>query len=175
MKKARLNNSKKLKDKEEIVGNQMMSAKGIVITLCSMIVIFVAFYFLTSYLLNNIPKERVLNGFSTDTTKIDFNDIYKQDDESYYVLAILEDDENESKYEKYLEISNISPVYYIDMSNSFNKNHVGEETVVSEKVKDILISDTTLFEVKDGKIESYYVGHDEIKEYTISQNSEENL
>ena len=93
--------------------------------------------------------------------------LLKQKESEYYVLAILESDkDNTSKYERY--VSSLSKVYYIDMTDSFNKNHIGDETVVSESVKDIVISGSALFHVKDGKVEGYYIGYDDITEYLIS-------
>ena len=168
MKKAKINNSKKNNKKEELVENNEISVRMGVITVVILIVIFVGFYFLTDYLLskrtNTTVKEPTV---TTNTNDITFTNLLKQKESEYYVLAILESDkDNTTKYERYAK--GLSKVYYIDMTNSFNKNHIGEETKVGENVKDIVISDTALFHIKGGKIEKYYVGYEDITEYLIS-------
>lgn len=169
MKKAKLNNSKKVSKKEEVVvQNSEISVRMGVITVVIMIVIFVGFYFLTDYLLskrtNTVTKAPEI---TERTDYITFSNLLKQKDSDYYVFAILESDKkNTPKYEQYAR--SLNKVYYIDMTNSFNKAHIGEETKVEENIKDVVISDTALFHVKGGKIEGNYIGYDEITKYLIS-------
>lgn len=169
MKKAKLNNSKKSnKKEEELVQNNDISIRMGVITVVILIVAFVGFYFLTDYLLSKRTNTTLEPPtVEANPNEIAFNSLLKQKESEYYVLAILESDkDNTSKYERY--VRTLSKVYYIDMTDSFNKNHIGEETVVGESAKDIVISDTALFHVKGGKVEGYYVGYDDITEYLIS-------
>ena len=168
MKKAKLNNNKKNNQKEEVVQNDEISIRMGVITVVIMIVIFVGFYFLTDYLLSKRTNTTVTEPVIEEREDyIVFNDVLKQKDSEYYVLAVLESDkDNASKYERY--VRSLSKVYYIDMTNSFNKNHIGDETKVGETVKDIVISDTALFHIKNGKIEGYYIGYEDITKYLVS-------
>jgi len=164
MKKARLN-IKKSNKKEEIIKNDEFSIRKGFIIIVTIIVIFIAFYFLTDYLLS----KRTVNNKTTEpevSNEISFNKLYKQSDELYYVLAILEDDDNKDKYQIYTK--DLSPLYYINMKDAFNKNHISDKTVVGEVVKDININDSTLFVIKDNKLDSYHVGFDNITEYIVS-------
>ena len=168
MKKAKLNNNKRINKKEEVVSNDEISLKKIVIVMVSILIVFVAFYFLTDYLIS----KRTTKVTPSDTTQvkddeISFNELYKQKDKTYYVLAILNDDKNKDKYTIYQ--NEISPLYYIDMNDAFNKSHIGETDVVTENIKDIVISDTTLFVVKENKLESYHVGYENIVNYALSK------
>ena len=120
-----------------------------------------------SVMISNDKKDLVVNCKCgcENTIHIRLDDTDKDSD--YYVFAILESDKkNTPKYEQYAR--SLNKVYYIDMTNSFNKSHIGEETKVEENIKDIVISDTALFHVKGGKIEGHYIGYDEITKYLIS-------
>lgn len=165
MKKAKLNNNKKEIKKEEIVQTDDISLKKVIIAITSIVVVFVAFYFLTDYLISNRTTTPVETPVE-DSNEISFNNLYKQEDKSYYVLAILDTDKNKNKYSIYE--NDITPLYFIDMTDAFNKNHIGDKDVVTDSVKDIVISDTTLFVIKDNKLESYHVGYDNIERYIIS-------
>lgn len=169
MKKAKLNNSKRINKKEEVVNTDEISFKKIVIVMLSIIVVFVAFYFLTEYLIGK-KKTTVTSTEQTqvEDNEISFSNLYNQNDTTYYVLAVLNTDKNKDMYSTFE--SELSPIYYIDMNDAFNKSHMGDVDVVTENVKDIVISDTTLFVIKDKKLESYHVGYDNIVNYVISKN-----
>lgn len=168
MKKAKINSNKKIDKKEEKIQEEEFSVKKLVIALVSIVVVFVGFYFLTDYLLSkrtSEPLEPVVNA-----NEITFNNILKQKEKTYYVLAVLPEDKHANNYSVYTK--ELSPVYTIDMKDAFNKSHIGEETKVGDTVKDITISDSALFVIKDGKIDSYYVGHESIQKYTSQSKSE---
>lgn len=167
MKKAKISNSKKSNKKEEkVVQNDEINVRVGVISVVIMIVVFVGFYFLTDYLLSKRPSDNTPVE-QENPNVITFNKLLEQKETEYYVLAILENDkDNTSKYKQF--VADLPKVYYIDMSNSFNKNYMAEETVVVESVKDIRISDTVLFHIKSGKIEGHYVGYEGITKYLIS-------
>lgn len=167
MKKAKLNNSKQNNKKEEVFQSNDVSVKKVIITVVSIIIVFVGFYFLTDYLIDN--RKTVTQPNENEVKKsnyISFNNIYKQEDKTYYVLAILENDQNKEGYNIYTR--DMSPLYYIDMTDAFNKSHIGDLDVVTDSVKDIIISDTTLFVIKENKLESYHTGYENIKKYMIS-------
>lgn len=162
MKKARLKQAKQ----ENKITQDTMSAKAVAITFLSLIIIFVAFYLLTDFLIDNQDSQDSNSSTENTTeevTNISFSQLLKQEDSEYYVFAIVEG-EKASFYERYA--NDIGTTYYeIDMSDSMNLSHLGEETLISNTVKEITISDTTLFLISDGKIEEYYVGQDSIVEY----------
>ncbi len=165
MKKARLNGNRQKKEKE-VVTSGAITFKGVIITVISIIIVFGAFYFLTYYLLDNRATTVLDNTPEDNSNEISFNDLYKQEEDEYHVFAMIEDDINKDKYNVYT--SAIKNFYTIDMTDVFNKKHLGKEVNVDGPVKDIKINDTTLFVIKDNKLEAYYVGYEEIKEYILS-------
>jgi hypothetical protein len=164
MKKARL---KEKKVKKELETESTMSGKAVAMTFLSLMVIFVAFYFLTEFLISKqttTTESSDSNSSSNETAlNISFSELLKQSDDEYYVFAIMEDD-SASFYERYADA--IGTTYYeIDMGDVMNKAYVGEETNISEKIKDIKIAESTLFVIEDGKIAENYTGRDNIAEY----------
>ena len=64
------------------------------------------------------------------------------------------------------------PLYYVDLSNPLNKEHVGEKTDVSGSVKDMVFGELTLLRVKDGKITKTITDYDKvIKELDVELTS----
>lgn len=174
MKKAKLKETKKTTPKKNVVEAETMSVKKVVITLAVIVITFVAFYFLTDFLISKrtVKVEESNSNTSTNTKEIPFLNTLKQSQKEYYVFA-LTDDKDKDVYIKYAGF-NSKTYYTVDMTNSMNKTYIGEKTEINEKVKDIRISDSTLFVVKDGKIKEHFTGYDDIVEYlkkNISTNS----
>lgn len=156
----------KIKDKKELIKDtdEGISLRTGIIVLLSIMVVFIGFYLLTDYL---VSKNKTTSDNSNSNTEkedyIVFNKLLSQEKDEYYVFAILGNDKNKSIYNVYAK--DLKTVYYIDMSDSFNKAHIGDETKMSEKAKDIIISDSTLFYIKDGKIVEHKTGSKDIVEY----------
>ena len=146
MKKAKINNNKRNSKKEEIVQTDDVSVKRVAIAIVSIVVVFMSFYFLTDYLLSKRANNETVVPTVEATNEISFNDLYKQSDSTYYVLAILDSDKNKDKYSIY--VNNVKPLYYIDMNDAFNKSHIGDKAVIADSVKDI-VSDSYNGLVKD--------------------------
>jgi hypothetical protein len=157
MKKAKLKEQKEIKSNVETG----FSARHGIIVFLSVIVCFLGFYLLTDYLLDN-RKQATDNSNNNEpaANEISFNKLLTQEKDDYYVLATLKSDKNESIYKMYT--NTMDNIYFINMADAFNKNHIGDKTNIPEKVKDIVISDSTLFHIKSGKIDKYYVGSNEI-------------
>ncbi len=69
--------------------------------------------------------------------------VYNQEENSSYSnMGIIYSSDNE----------NALPLYYVDLANPLNKEHVGEKTDVSGDVKDMVFGEFTLLKIKDGKI-----------------------
>lgn len=170
MKKAKLNSNKKI-DKIEKNNSEEFTVKKFLIALISILVVFLGFYFLTDVLLSKQTTTPIVDDSTqTSTNEITFNNILKQEDELYYVLAVLPNDENEKNYGLYT--SGLTPIYTIDMNDSFNKSHIGKTTSIGDSAKDIIISDSTLFVIEKNKVKSYYVGSSAIKEYMIDKSKQ---
>lgn len=165
MKKAKLKETKKTDSKKVIQQTQdTVSVRTALITICTIIVVFVSFYFLTDYLVSKRTKPtNNTSNTNTNTNVIAFQDLLKKDSKEYYVLAIM-DEKDEDYYKLYVRLTGKTN-YTIDMNDAMNKSYIGKETSIGEKVKDIKISDSTLFVIKDGKISEHYVGKNKISEY----------
>lgn len=166
MKKAKLKETNKNNSKKRTVEEQeSVSAKKVFVTITVILITFGAFYFLTDYLVSKrtSPKVESNSNSTTNTTEISFLDLLKQSEKEYYVFA-LKNETDEKVYAQYAGY-NSKKYYTIDMTTPMNKNHMAEKTSVGDSVKDIRISDTTLFVVKDGKITDHFTGDEEIIEY----------
>lgn len=159
MKKAKI---KEQKETKHDLNTDVNIRNGIIVML-AVIVFFLGFYLLTDYLINNKKSNNNNNGEKATTNEITFNKLLSQKETEYYVLAIFEKDKNESIYKIYTK--DLKNVYSINMKDAFNKNHIGEETKITDTIKDIVLNDSTVFHIKDGKIEGYYVGNTDIINY----------
>lgn len=166
MKKAKLKEMKKNTSKKNIKETQeSVGVKKAFVTITVILITFGAFYFLTDFLLSKrtTPKVESNSNSTTNTKEIAFLDILKQSSKDYYVFA-LTDKKDEKVYQQYAGY-NSKTYYTVDMTTPMNKNHLADKTSISDSVKDIKISDTTLFVVKDGKIEKHFTGYDDITNY----------
>jgi len=165
MKKAKVKPKKKQTIQSE-TDNTMRN--GIIIGI-SVAAIFVFFYLITTLLIDDSPT--ILRPDPPqETTFISFNRLLDQEPKEYYVLARFENDSNERVYEKYfvelgVNIGTGIRLFQIDMSDTFSKAHIGEETNIAETIRDLTISDTGLFLIKEGKIDSHHIGSEQIIEY----------
>ncbi len=164
MKKAKLVKKTNKKTQKEQIPENNLSMKRIVITFACIALTFVAFYFLTDFLLSKrvSSADSSSNSSSTNTRVIPFSKLLTQSAEKYYVIAAI--DEKTEAYERYL--SWMSKTYYtIDMTNKVNEVYMGEEEKIGESVKDIRIKETTLFVVEDGKLQDHVSGKEAILKY----------
>lgn len=165
MKKAKIKTKKEEKIEEEI--NKVKFAVIIVIVI---IAAFVGFYYLTSYLLDKGRSNYPYGEDVVKTNYIEFNNILEQTPAEYYVVALLEPtEENEKLYNMYFNQGKDIKVYYIDMTDTFNRVYLKEETNISNTVREISIMDNTLFLIENGKIAEHYVSKDNIIEYLKAQ------
>ena len=165
MKKAKINPKKEIGlDTDEI-----NTVKTAIITMLVIAVAFVVFYYLTAYI---IERNRSLfpTGESAPINQyISFRDLLTQDEDEYYVIAIFEEDINERLYRLYFNQGRDIERFHIDLRDAFNRVHMAEETSIGERIRDISISDSTLFIIKDGQIEAYFVGSEAIIAYLQTQ------
>lgn len=101
---------------------------------------------------------------SIDYDTILAQNIFNQNEDSYYVLASFNDDENLSTYkdsiDKYKAKENSLKVYEIDLDSAFNKNYVSD--VSNFKSEYPIFSETTLLKIENGKITETYEGKSNI-------------
>ena len=101
---------------------------------------------------------------SIDYDTILAQNIFNQNEDSYYVLASFNDDENLSTYkdsiDKYKAKENSLKVYEIELDSAFNKNYVSD--VSNFKSEYPIFSETTLLKIENGKITETYEGKSNI-------------
>lgn len=173
MKKARLiktnkpNNTKKVED--------AYSVKKLSIIILILILVFAVFYFITVLVVKPATDGNDENSnLESDSSKITFNQLFNRKENEYYVLAtkksltsieILNTDYSQI-YNKYIadykQKEDSLPFYNIDLDDAFNKSYVGNELNISSNLDELKVNDETLFKIKNGSIDKYYVGNEEI-------------
>lgn len=161
-------NIQKNAPKEIVEENQI---KNFCIILLIMLVLFVAFYFLTIL----IKKEKI--SFSPVDTSSEINydkillgNILDYEDE-YYVLAVTEDYNeylDRMKNNEGLDFTTLfdKPCYISEMKNSLNSKFVSDKSnLLIDDIKELRVSTTTLFKIKNKKILEVYEGNENIIKY----------
>ena len=168
MKVAKIKNNKK---QETVLDNQEYSLKKILITLITIIIIFLCFYFITTLVIKPIEnKKNEVNVI--DSTKILLNHLFDRKEEEYFVLAIKNNKSSINKinyneiYNNYIKDykskENALEFYTVDLNSALNKNFISENTNITDSLNELKIGDEVLFKIKDSKIEEYFIGHSEI-------------
>ena len=173
MKKARIVKNNKKEEIKEI--DDSYSLKTLLLIIFILVVVFGVFYFITTL----VVKPQKTNNYTTnsvteiDSSKITINNLLNRKDSEYYVLATKSskytDKTNYIKiYDEYLKKYNSNEehltVYKIDLDNALNKNYISDKTNITDNLDELSLSDEVLFYIKDGKIEKYYIGNNEIVE-----------
>ncbi len=170
MKKAKIKN-KVQKQKVEI--NETYSFKTMIITIIILIIVFLLFYLITTLVVKPNSDNKEYNDSMTeiDDTKITLNHLLDRNKEEYYVLATMKSmypsDVNYNEiYDKYItdysSKENALDFYKIDLDDALNKNYVGNDLNITESLENMKLNNEILFKIKNGKIDSYYVGNSKI-------------
>ena len=130
--------------------------------IAGVLVVFIVFYGITSLVTNkktapveaNIQYDKILVG-----------SILNRLESEYYVIVEASDDEEVSNYEvlisNYIKKENHLRFYKVDLSDPFNSNYIGVESVLDiNNISDIKFNKSTLLHIKDKKIVSYRQGND---------------
>lgn len=163
--------AKKKTNKKNTVeaNNELVNLIKIVVIVC---VVLLAFYFITVL----VNKKTKGSAFSDDDSvaviqydKIIVGEILNRTENNYLVLVEKENDVNSNLYQSYLSIysgkENALKVYNVDLSEVFNLNYVGDETILDNGIQNYKFSDTTLIKVSDGNISEFYIGLEAIENY----------
>lgn len=159
---------KKKMDSQIVSGNEITNLIKIVVIVCAVLLLF---YFITLLVNKKDGKET----YSENTTatiqysKILVGQILNRSEQDYYVLIEKENDQYVDLYNYYLssydgERENLK-YYTVDLSDVFNGNNIGEETVLTGTVSDFKFADTTLLRVQDKVITEVYDNRDSIVSY----------
>ena len=157
------------------------AVKNFLIILAVVLVCGVAVYFLTRAFVSkdlftkkDDDEDKIVEVTTSYDTAI-VGTMLNRPVKEYYVLVY--DQEEDNGYNNIgitykTDHSDGLPLYYVDLSNPLNKEHVGEKTDVSGSVKDMVFGEFTLLRVKDGKITKTITDYDKvIKELDVELTS----
>lgn len=167
MSKTKQIKKKKQNNNQIVEGNEITNLIKIVLIVCAVLLVF---YFIT--VLVNKEEESTYTENTTPTiqySKILVGQILNRSETDYYVLVEQENDQYLDLYNYYLstysgEKDNFK-YYTVDLSDVFNGNNIGEETMVDGDVADFKFANTTLIRVKEGKVAEVYKDRDSIVSY----------
>ena len=157
------------------------AVKNFLIILAVVLVCGIAVYFLTRAFVSkdlftkkDDDKDKIVEVTTSYDTAI-VGTMLNRPVKEYYVLVY---DQKEDNGYNNIGISYTSdhsdglPLYYVDLANPLNKEHVGDKTDVSGSVKDMVFGELTLLRVKDGKITKTITDYDKvIKELDVELTS----
>lgn len=159
LKKSEKNNNK------VISNNELKNLLKIILIICCVLLVF---YFITVLVQN---KDKDTNNGSDTTAVIQYSkilvgEILNRSENEYYVLVEKENDPYIDLYKQYLNSIDSITYYTVDLSEVFNQNNIGEETVVEgNEVGSYKFSGTTLIKVNGGTLSGVYKNKDEITGY----------
>lgn len=176
---AKKSNLNKINTKNINNDNEVLSFIKILITVA---IIFCVFYILTVFINKKDDSDNNYSNNNTTKAEIQYDEIligniFKQSNESYYVLIENIEDPNVKVYETYLslyeESENSKRYYTAVLNNIFNIKFLSEKSNLTNDISKFSVSNTTLLEISKGKIKNAYETNDDIlsllKEITKSK------
>lgn len=162
-------NVKKIKKNNDkvISNNELKNLLKIILIICGVLLVF---YFITVLVQNKDNDKDTNNGSDTTAviqySKILVGEILNRSENEYYVLVEKENDPYIDLYKQYLTSIDAITYYTVDLSEIFNQNNIGGETVVEgNEVWSYKFSGTTLIKVTNGTLNGVYTNKDEIIGY----------
>ena len=175
----KIKRQKKVK-KEDVLGDSLLKQNAELINFFKIIiavVLFVGIFYLIVALArgeignkNKKTKEDVTTSIQNE--EILASSIFNKKDKEYYVLLFDADAKNTpvyaTMYSDYQQSGSDKPMYYVNLSNKFNKDIVSEKTnSKAQKYDELKVSSPTLIHIKNGKNVDYYEG-DNVKKQIIN-------
>lgn len=148
--------------------------KGMIITIGIIIIVLIPLYFVTTLVIekkdNNSTTPEEDKVVEIQTEKILVGQLLNRPNDEYLVLAYKKDNKMLSIFNNYLNDyknkgDDALTVYRIDLDDGLNKAYISDSTNITSDLKELKISDTVLFKIVDGEIDSYYVGNTEVVNY----------
>lgn len=169
MKVAKIKKTDKKVKKVEF--EEELTLKKFVTTIVSILLVLAVFYFITTLVVKPIINSKKSDPVQFDSSKITMGQLLSRSDKRYYALAVKKSEHLEMATFNFIELynsyidaykkkDNALNVYWIDMDEAFNSAYWGEELDIDK----LIINDDVLFEISNGKIKKYYVGHTKISE-----------
>lgn len=168
---------KKVEDKSSEVEKADYSELSKLLKIVLVIVaILLVFYGLTYLIAANKNKKKDDDKVvSFDYSTILMSNLLSQNKSEYYVLATYKDDNYVETYKSimtlYTNKADSLKVYNVDLDSKFNSSYFDkklENSVIDSNISNLKVNGSTLFKVRNGMIESSYVGHQSIIDYLNS-------
>ena len=140
------------------------------------ITIGVLVFFGLVYLVSAVLKGEIKIGKEKTITNIQYEEIqieqtFKQQDSKYFVLCVDSTDKNNESLIALLTdmLKNKAPVYKVDLSKSYNKNHLTDDEskvkATSDDISKLKVFNPTLIKIENGKSVKLVSGFENIKKY----------
>ena len=156
-------------NKELITDESSFQIKNLIIVIIIILAIFIAFYFITKYVLINKKDNNPVQESVIQNEKIIFGQLFNRNDREYYVLAYKENSKSKDIYNKYIDKykqkENHLAFYEINLNEAFNKKFISDSSNITNDINTLTVNDETLFKISDGEIEEYKVGSSNINSY----------
>ena len=162
------NDNKREKIEETYTLKSMMK-----ILLC-ILTIFVIFYLITNFIVNNKKSGENDNVTVVDFSKITLSQLLNREEDEYFVIATMASLYNSSYVDtNYINLYNEHinnykqkdesyAFYYVDLDSALNKNHISDKLNITDDLSKLQLNDEVLFKIKNGSIEKTYVGREKI-------------
>ncbi len=139
------------------------SIKNTIITLVIVVLFFVGFYLLTNYILNKSRKLNYKEPENKEATiqykEILASQVFKQNDEEYYVL-FYDFDGNDAAYYNQIVSTTELKLYTVNINNPFNKKILSKTTNKdAQRFEDLKVKEATLIKINKGKNIYYFEGN----------------
>jgi len=136
-------------------------------------VIFLIFYGITLFVTRDKKSAKEEAPAQIQYDEILVGNLLEQPNSEYYVLVTVSEDKHISLYtsllSKYKSQKDSIRYYTANLDNPFNTRFKDEKSELSiTDIKDLKVSQSTLFKIKDKKITNTYEGKDKIKEHLTS-------
>ena len=162
---------KRERNKNNVEVNKIDSVKSFSKTLIG-VIIFLGVMYLCAFGMQKLGVfEAGYTKPSKEETKIDYEyinvgTVFNRNESEYYVLFDnFENGYSSDSYVNYL-LTKKKPVYKVDMSKKENQSVKGKEAnKKASNSNELSINDITLIKIKNGKIDKYIVGSEDIEEY----------
>lgn len=152
------NKTKEFKDRKKISITGNSEVDNMIKIFSLVLIIFLIFFGITYLLVDKNKKDDdSAVGKEIQYKVIMAGRILDMPEKSYYVYVINKDDPYNKLYNEYLSDysskNDALPYYEVDLSDSFNKDYVSEESKLNvTKVEELKFSKSSLLKIEDGKI-----------------------
>jgi len=153
-----------------VTSNEMANLIKIVLAVTA---VFLIFYGITTLVTDKEDETGTDSGEVTiQYDEILLGTLFEQSNSEYYVLVTTEDDLYASTYSSLLSTytakENAIRVYNANLDNGFNKSYKSEEANISNNLKELKLTGSTLLKIKDKTIVASYQGNTEIIDHLNS-------